>query len=232
MKRMLVVFLALAFASVATARTNKLAAPEPPERPQPTFAVDGADELTAGSLWNEVAARQLMGLDGNARQAGDLITVKITESVATNLGATTETSRKSSTNSALRALLGAEKTLRKAHKRLPEEVVIDVASEAAFRGAGATERSSEVAAVLTCEVIEVVPGGNLRVWGWKQVQVNRETQFVVLDGIVRPRDIQMDNTVSSELLAQAKIEITGDGVIADKQGPGWGARLLDFLWPF
>jgi len=64
------------------------------------------------------------------------------------------------------------------------------------------------------------------------VRVNREVQYVVLDGIARPRDIRMDNTVPSSLLAQSKIEITGSGVVADKQGAGLGQRIIDAIWPF
>jgi len=49
---------------------------------------------------------------------------------------------------------------------------------------------------------------------------------------VRPRDILLDNTVLSDLIAEARIEFTGAGVLADKQGPGWGTRAADTLWPF
>lgn len=227
-----ILMLMLAAAPSHAANKRRLVVPEPPERPVVTYAQDYMDEPAPGSLWSETAARRLMGLDGNARRVGDLITVRITENVATNLDASTETSKKSSASAAIKALLGAERTLRKAHPNLSEEEVISLASEATFSGHGETGRNAQVAAILTCEVLEVHPSGNLRVWGWKQVQVNRETQFVVLDGVVRPRDIQMDNTVDSELLAQAKIEVTGTGVVADRQGPGWGTRLLDKIWPF
>lgn len=212
--------------SLAEARRDPAPPPARPILAQPQIPY----LPTPGSLWSEVPARQMMGLDGNARQVGDLITVRITESVSTTLGAETETSRKSTQSAAIRALLGIEKTLKKAHKL--DEIGIDLESAAEFAGAGTTGRDSAVEATLTCEVIEVLPNGNLRVWGWKQVRVNRETQYVVLEGISRPRDVQMDNTVDSELLAAARIEITGSGVVSDKQGPGFGARLLDFLWPF
>ena len=115
---------------------------------------------------------------------------------------------------------------------IEESIEIGASSQNAFDGKGSTGRDSTIDAVLTCEVIEVQPGGNLRVWGWKQVRVNREIQYLVVEGIVRPRDIQMDNTIASNLLAKAKIEVTGSGVVADKQGPGLGTRLLDRLWPF
>ena len=218
-----------------SAQAGKRAAlhtPEPPQRPVVTYADSTADAMSPGSLWAGVTARQMMGLDGNARRAGDLITVQITENVATNLNASTETTKRGSTNANLKTLLGVEKTLRKAHPNLSEDEVIALASEATFAGRGETGRNAQVQAILTCEVLEVLPTGNLRIWGWKQVQVNRETQYVVLDGIVRPRDIQMDNTVDSQLLSQAKIEVTGTGVVGDKQGPGWLARILDKLWPF
>ena len=71
-----------------------------------------------------------------------------------------------------------------------------------------------------------------RIRGTKQVRVNRETQYLTLTGIVRPRDILLNNTVQSNLIAEARIEFTGAGVLADKQGPGWGTRAADALWPF
>jgi flagellar L-ring protein precursor FlgH len=173
-----------------------------------------------------------MGLDLNAKQLGDLITVRITERTSTALDASTATSRDSSAAAGISALLGAEQTILQAHPNLGGAIAIEGSSTSSFNGDGATSRDAAIEAMLTCEVIQVMPTGNLRIWGWKQVRVNREIQYVVLDGIVRPRDIQMDNTVTSELLAQATIEITGTGVVSDKQGPGIGTRLLDRLWPF
>jgi len=173
-----------------------------------------------------------MGLDGNARQVGDLITVRIVERTSTALDANTSTSRNSSTSAAITALLGADKTLLAAHPNLGESIEIGASAQNAFDGKGSTGRGSTIDAILTCEVIEVQAGGNLRVWGWKQVRVNREIQYLVVEGVVRPRDVQMDNTINSNLLAKAKIEVTGSGVVADKQGPGLGTRLLDRLWPF
>ncbi len=206
--------------------------PPPPEKPALSNPTGNEVVYTAGSLWSEVSARQLMGLDGNARQVGDLITIQIAERTATSLGASTNTSKNSKASAGISAMLGVEQTLINAHPNLGGKIAIEGGSENSFAGDGKTTRGADVEATLTCEVIEVLPGGNLRVWGWKQVRVNREIQYLVLDGIVRPRDIQMDNTVSSELLAQAKIEITGSGVLSDKQGPGIGTRILDRVWPF
>jgi flagellar L-ring protein precursor FlgH len=222
--------LLLAFAlSTADARKPKEMAPPP--RPKPRFVETEAAASTPGVRFDEQGARRLMGIDGHARQPGDLITVRIDEAATMDLGAATSTNRSNNANANVEALFGIEKRTLRAFKHM-EKVGFDVSSQAGFSGDGNTNRSSSVEAVVTTEVIEVLPAGNLRVWGYKQITVNRETQFLVVDGIVRPRDVLLDNSVSSELMSEARIEITGSGVVSDRQGPGWGQRVLDVLWPF
>ncbi len=205
--------------------------PAAPVRPEVSRTVVTA-AVEPGSLWQEVQARRLMGLDAGARQAGDLVTVLITEQTATSIDAATGTSRASEAAAGVAALLGAEKRILKAHPDMGEAIALGAGSSSAFTGEGGTRRGSSVQTVLTCEVIEVTSNGNLRIWGYKKVRVNRETQFVVLTGVVRPRDIRMDNTVASDFLSEAQLEITGNGVLADKQGPGFLTRVLDHVWPF
>jgi flagellar L-ring protein precursor FlgH len=62
--------------------------------------------------------------------------------------------------------------------------------------------------------------------------VNHETQLIILSGIIRPRDIDLDNTILSTFVADAKIAYSGSGIIDDRQRPGWLANMLDSLWPF
>lgn len=205
--------------------------PEPPEPPIPIVSELEPEVLSPGSRFSEGEVARLVGMDAYSRRVGDLVTVRVRENSRTSLAAATNTSRKTKHKSALRALLGIEKRILKASRDL-EDIGFDFETESEFTGRGDTSRDSEVEAIITCQVIDVLNGGNLRLWGWKQVRVNRETQYVVLDGIARPRDISIDNEVSSDLLAQARIEFSGEGVIADKQGPGWLTRVLDKLWPF
>jgi len=208
--------------------TPPVGVPQPPVVTQSQVVV----RTSPGSLWNETSALQLLGLEGNARQVGDLITVQITEETATKVDSETSTGRESSTGLGVGAMLGLESSILKANPNMGESIAVDVSGERKFRGSGSTARGSAVKATITCEVIQVLANGNLRIWGWKEVRVNRETQYVVLQGVVRPRDIQMDNIVTSDLVAQAQIEITGRGVIADREGPGIGTRILDKIWPF
>ena len=51
-------------------------------------------------------------------------------------------------------------------------------------------------------------------------------------GVVRQRDIYSTITVPSTALADARIEVYGQGSLSDKQRAGWMSRLVDNIWPF
>ena len=55
---------------------------------------------------------------------------------------------------------------------------------------------------------------------------------MVVRGTIRSRDVDTDNTILSNQIADASIEYYGRGVLADKQKPGWFTRLMDNVWPF
>lgn len=226
----------LACASVPSAPPGAPVPPEPPPLPPEVLVIPATPGLTAtappGSLWSEVEARALTGMNGNARRVGDLITVFIAENVSSSLGADTRTERRSENSYGIDSALGLDVQLLKANPNMGGAISLGGASESRMDGRAQTTRQGSLLATMTCHVIEVLPNGNLRIRGTKQVRVNRETQYLTLTGIVRPRDILLNNTVQSNLLAEARIEYTGAGTLADKQGPGWATRAADVIWPF
>jgi len=186
-----------------------------------------------GSLWSEVGARAIVGMNGNARMVGDLITVLIDEKTETQLTADTATRNESTMGGSLGAFFGLTKQITKNNSaNLGSGIGYGSESGQSYDGKGTTSRAGKLVGRLTCRVIEVLPNGNLKVWGYKQVKSNRETQYLVVEGMARPRDIQADNTIQSGLLAEAKIQFNGAGVVGDKQGPGVVHRAMDHAWPF
>ena len=85
---------------------------------------------------------------------------------------------------------------------------------------------------VAARVSRVMGSGLMEVVGARETRVNGETQIVVVQGVVRARDIDADNTILSTSMAEARIELYGEGVLAEKQRQGWLGRILDNVWPF
>ncbi|TMG75878.1 MAG: flagellar basal body L-ring protein FlgH, partial [Betaproteobacteria bacterium] len=98
-----------------------------------------------------------------------------------------------------------------------------------FKGGGKIERAGKLLGRITVAVQSVEANGNLRVKGDQEIFVNEEKQRISVEGSVRPQDILTDNTVLSTRLGQAKIEMIGQGLLAEKQKPGILTRFLSWL---
>lgn len=96
-------------------------------------------------------------------------------------------------------------------------------------GTGQTSRRGQVRANVSVRIIEKLPEGLLRVTGVQTVTINDERQQIRIDGLVRPDDINYDNTVFSYRLAEAVIDIVGDGVVTDAQKQNIFFRTLKWL---
>ena len=99
-----------------------------------------------------------------------------------------------------------------------------------YTGTGGTERSSNVTARVAALVTEVMDNGNLKIEGKHKVNVNDENQDIVITGIVRSKDISINNTIYSHQVANAEVSITGTGVVQEAESPGWLSRILNWLF--
>ena len=80
--------------------------------------------------------------------------------------------------------------------------------------------------------MKVLPNGNLFVEGHRAILVNSEEHHFYISGVVRPIDIDQQNSVKSSVVADAQIEFTGRGDLSDNQKQGWLSRYLGWIWPF
>jgi len=171
--------------------------------------------------------------DSRAKRVGDIVLVRIVETSKANKEANTKTERESTVTGGVSNLFGLETWLADKNSRfLPSLTELQAKLTNDFEGKGKTDRKSDVTATISARVIDITTDGNLNIRGYQEVKVNNETQHIILSGIIRPQDVAQDNSVLSTHVADARIEYSGQGVIGDKQQPGWLARALDSVWPF
>jgi flagellar L-ring protein precursor FlgH len=99
-------------------------------------------------------------------------------------------------------------------------------------GKGSVNRSEALQTNVAAVVTQVLPNGNLVVEGKQEIRVNYEVRELIVAGIVRPEDIQSDNTIDSTKIAQARIAYGGRGQISDVQQMRYGNQVLDVFLPF
>lgn len=170
--------------------------------------------------------------DLRARNVGDIITVKVSETARASRKATTKANRDSSVEAGMDNLLGLMEGFAADNSGLTTSSLVKGEASTKFKGDGETLGESSMTASISMRVTQVLPNGNLMVSGSRRIKINNEDQVIVLSGVVRPADVSPDNVVLSSKVADARIEYYGRGVVADKQSPGWLMRVVDWVWPF
>lgn len=188
-----------------------------------------------GALWpGNTRGNNLFG-DDKAAKVGDIITVTIDENATSTQSATTNTAKDSSINMQAPNVLGLPSSLGIQNflnmgTQFDPSVNATIANS--MQGTGTVTRNGTLSATISALITDIVPSGNLRIEGRRSVTINNEEQIMVLRGIVRPQDINFDNTIPSTLIADASISYSGEGVVADEQRKGWLAKILSKVWPF
>ena len=198
-------------------------------------AVEAEPVNNPGSLF-EAGQSDFLFDDNRANKVGDIVMVLVTETTKGKHKADT-TARKSNTNTyGITAIpnTGIYGTLNKVVPGVTGlgSPQVGASSVSNFVSSGETKQQTTLTTTVAARVIRMLPGKVMQVEGARQIRINAETQILVVRGLVRQRDIDSKNTVLSSALADAKIEVYGQGMLTDKQRAGWLSRLLDNVWPF
>lgn len=178
----------------------------------------------AGSLFGQ-GDRPLFA-DRRAMKPDDLITVIVDESSNSSFN-TAKTFNGSSGGNVTPPLLsynGSDGDQKKAVEYLNNQANYTLQKSnntSNFQGGGNQSSSQSTTLTLTARVIKVLENGNYFIYGNKEILVDGEKQTMRISGVIRPYDISRDNTIASKYIADAKIEYTTKGAIAQttKQKP-------------
>ena len=180
--------------------------------------------ISEGSLWRD---RPFVA-DLRAYRVNDLVTVKISEATNAISKADVTTNRVGSNKLSSPNLFGAlagfgigSSTSDKA-----------TANTNKFAGTGTTGRSATFTTTVTARVVKVIGNGNLIVEGYRDIQLNNETQRLYVAGMIDPNRLYGTNTITSGQVAELRIGYGGEGIVDETLKPGYISRLLNYIWPF
>ncbi|KWV46483.1 flagellar biosynthesis protein FlgH [Bradyrhizobium macuxiense] len=180
------------------------------------------------SLWR--SGSRAFFKDQRASRVGDILTITVNFTDKAAIANETQRSRTSTEDSGITNFLGSQ-TITQANKVLPGRL-LTTDSSSNSDGKGSVNRQEALQTNVAAVVTQVLPNGNLVVEGKQEIRVNYEIRELIVAGIVRPEDIQSDNTIDSSKIAQARIAYGGRGQITDVQQPRYGQQVMDVLLPF
>ena len=180
----------------------------------------------SGSIYSSVGGLQLYG-DKKARRVGDIITIELDEKTVSKKSSKTTTSKTSSASIANPVISGGALNINGL------SMDAELSGDRDFTGAGQANQSNSLQGYITVTIAEILPNGVLRIRGEKWMTLNQGDEYIRISGMVRPEDISLDNMVSSQKLADARISYAGTGTLADSNSGGWLTRFFNSPWfPF
>jgi len=185
----------------------------------------------AEDIWQRrTPERGFLFYDSNARNVGDNVTVIITQ--ATNVNNSEDRSMSKSTSTAGTFDVKGSSNGGFGEQGAEGSLALNSTSARKFDGEAAYKAAQVFTDRLTVTVMDVLPNGNMVVSGERRIRVAGEEKVLILSGIIRGLDINSDNTINSQYVAQAQWSYQGGGTSQKYTRQGWLGRAVNVVWPF
>lgn len=187
---------------------------------RPVQVAEPPMRVADGSIYQRRRGVRPLFEDTRPRMPGDILTIVLDEEVSASKDSSSEANRQGRS----RTLGGDIITLARINELEAAGFTID--GDMDFEGSGASEANNRFTGTITVTVVDVMPNGNLRVHGEKQIAINQGVEYIRFAGVIDPLRITSQNTVPSTAVADARIEYVGDGYINEAQHMGWLQRFF------
>jgi flagellar L-ring protein precursor FlgH len=170
--------------------------------------------------------------DQRAQKVGDILTIMVTIQDSANISNSTARERSSDSEGSVGGVLGSIFGGNVPLADVQANGAISTSGSLTDGGSGSVQRQESLQTQVAAVVTQVLPNGNLVIEGRQEVRVNFEVRELIVAGIVRPEDIEADNTIPSAKIAEARISYGGRGQITQMQQPRYGQQIADAIMPF
>ncbi len=183
----------------------------------------------SGSLFN-ARYSSLMVSDRRAYRLGDILTIELEGTTNISMGGGSSTNKSATVSIPDPTLLG-----RSSASILGSgwSLASDIQPTREYGGTTSSSRNNRLEGSVAVKVVEVLYNGTLRIEGNKWLTINSGREQIRISGLVRPEDISTDNKVSSERIAEARVDYVALGDNANAHEPGWFTKMLNSpFFPF
>ena len=176
-----------------------------------------------GSIYQAELGYAALHEGTRARRVGDIVTIRLVESIGSSTTASGRTSREGNAgitppSAGLLSFLNPD--------------ALNAGAEASFNGQGNAAQRSQLSGTITVTIAQVRPNGTALVVGERQMSLSQGQEWVQFAGILRLADIDSDNIIASSRIADAQIIHGGNGAIQQASRPGWLSRFFGMVSPF
>lgn len=200
---------------------------EPLEDYDPPWPEEPVAQASNGAIYQEGHDVALFE-NSTAHRIGDIVTIRLVERTNASKSSSTTTSKASSAELPGPTVLGRPVTINGT-----EVLAGSMDNKTSFDGAGDSKQSNSLVGDISVAVVRRLNNGNLFVRGQKWIGINQGKEYIRVEGVIRPIDVEPDNSIPSFKVANARISYGGKGPINSANAPGLLARFFNSPWmPF
>ncbi len=161
--------------------------------------------------------------DIRAHKVGDIITIKLDEKTSAKKSAANDLNKSNDISTSPGLIF--DESYPKLNAKHSDQF--------SLKRASGSDQSNSLNGDISVNVMQVLNNGNLVIRGEKWITINNGEEFIRITGIIRPQDIEKDNSITSLRVANARIQYSGTGAFANNQKPGWLSQFFfSDWWPF
>lgn len=169
----------------------------------------------ANSLWDD---RGSLFTDRKASGIGDIVMVRVVESIKDSDEGKVKSSKSTSEN--IEGGFGILSFIK----------AFGFGSISGMNSNTKVERTKTLNMTVSCLVTDIMPNGNMVIQGDRYLTDGAEKMNVRYSGVVRPQDIAHNNIIESTRVANAEIAVTGNGAVSRTQRPGVINQILSAIF--
>ena len=183
----------------------------------------GHQAISEGAIFQAAQGYAPLVVGNRARALGDMVTIVLVESTSTSKSTSGQTDRSGGVG-LIPPTAGPLGFL--------NPNALTASGSGGFNGSGNATQQSQLTGAVTVTIATLYSNGTAEVVGEKQMALSQGDEWVQFAGRIRLVDIDVDNTLPSSRVANARIIYSGEGAVQTASRPGWLIRFFNMLSPF